>query len=129
MDDHKQHPQNRVTLLQDRIVLVRELENPTPETISQSAKYIRDLSKDWDKFSILVEFQGMVLPSAAVRHRVAEEMVSIKGKLTHVAVITNTNIVLSVAIRFIGTFSGYESISVHNSRDSALEAVLKRNKA
>ena len=119
-------PEDRVSMVQERVFLVRELSNPTPETVSQSANYIRELSRDCDKFSILVEFQSRVFPSAAVRHRVAEEMVSMKGKLAHVAIITNNNVVLSVAIRFIALLSGYRHISFHRSREDALQLVQKR---
>jgi hypothetical protein len=66
-----------------------------------------------------------VLPSASVRHRVAEEMVPLRGKLTHVAIVTHTNIVLNIAVRFIGAFSGFEKITVHETRESALKAVLE----
>jgi hypothetical protein len=122
-------PEKRIFLVEDRVVLVRELEHPTPETISQAAQYIHKLSDKWDYFSIIVEFPGLVLPSAAVRHRVAEEMMPFKPKLTHVAVITTTNIVLNVAIRFIGAFSGFESISVHPTREAALAAIEARMKS
>lgn len=124
----KANAEKRISLIEERIVLVRELPHPTPETISQAARYIDELSKEWDRFSIIVEFPGLVLPSAAVRHQVVEEMKPFKKKLAHVAVITTTNIVLNVAIRFIGTFSGFENISVHRNREEALAAIDKQRK-
>jgi hypothetical protein len=51
-----QSPEKRVTLIQDRVIYVTELDNPTPETISQSAKYVRELSREWDQCRSVKEF-------------------------------------------------------------------------
>lgn len=119
-------PETRVSLLQDRILYIRELDNPTPETISESAKYIMELSKEWDRFSIIVEFAEVLVPSTEVRHRVAEETLPLKEKLEHVAIVTKTNVMLDMAVKFIGALSGFKSISVYRTKELALEAILKR---
>jgi stress-induced morphogen len=118
--------ENRVYLLQDRVVYVRELEKPTPEAISESAQHIRKLSQDWDRFSIVVEFPTFVMPNAAVRHRVVEEVLPLKKKLDHVAVVTKTNVFMNITIKFVGSFSGFKSISTHKTRESALNEVMRR---
>jgi len=117
---------NRVRVMDDRIVYVRELEVPTPEGVSESAQYIRELSREWDHFDIIVEFPTMVIPDAAVRHRVAEEVLPLKTKLQHVAVVTKSNVFMTLTIKFIGVFAGFHSISVHQTKQLALEELRRK---
>jgi|GEM_PF-6276251 len=121
-------PDGRVTVIEDRLVYVRELEKPTPDSVSEAADMVRELTKDWEKFSIIVEFPTSVTPSSAVRHRVVEETRPLIEKLSHVSVVTKPNVFLSINIKFIGAFSGLRSISVHQSRDEAIEEARKKLK-
>jgi hypothetical protein len=116
----------RVHVLQDRIIYVRELEHPSPEGISESATHIANLARDWDFFSIIVEFPSIAVPDPLVRERVVQEMLPFKTRLRHVAVVSEPNIVLKVAIKFISAFSGFTSITLHTTRESALQTILDK---
>lgn len=120
--------EDRIRVIEDRLVYVRELEQPTPDTVSAAAHIVRDLAKDWDSFSIIVEFPTSVAPSAAVRHRVVEETRPLLEKLSHVSVVTTPNVFLNINIKFIGAFSGLKSISVHQDRDEAIEEARRKLK-
>lgn len=116
-------PERRVLVVDTKIIYVRELARPTPETITQSAREIRNLSRDWTRFSIMVEFESKVIPGSAVLHRVSEEVLPLKSKLDQVAVVTQANVFLKVAIKFIAKLSGFQNISIHETREAALEHI------
>jgi len=116
----------RVRVIEDRLVYVRELEVPTPETVSEAARYVQELTKDWETFGIVVEFPSSVSPNAEVRHRVVEETRPLLAKLAHVSVVTKANIFLKLNLKFIGLSSGLNSISVHKEREDAINEARKR---
>jgi hypothetical protein len=110
----------RVSTLDKDIVYIKELASPTPQSITEEAREVARLTKDLEHYFILVEFPGMAIPSADVRHRVTEETRPLMAKLRHVAIATPGNAFLRVAIRFIARSSGFEHISIHANRDEAL---------
>lgn len=110
----------RVSTLDNDIVYIKELASPTPQSITDEAREVARLTQDLEHYYILVEFPGMAIPSADVRHRVAEETRPLMKKLRHVAIATPGNAFLRVAIRFIARSSGFPHISIHASREEAL---------
>lgn len=122
------HQDDRVRVIEDRLIYVRELDKPTPDSVSEAANLVRELTKDWETFGIIVEFPTSVTPSAAVRHRVVEETRPLIRKLSHVSVVTKPNVFLSINIKFIGAFSGLKSITVHQDRDEAIDEARSKLK-
>lgn len=114
----------RVRVLADGIIYVKEVERPTLESVSCGAREVARLSQDLKTFSIIVEFEKLTIPGTDVLHRVSEEVLPLKKKLSHVAVVTQTNVFMKVAIMMISRLSGFSQISVHKTQDLALGHLL-----
>lgn len=118
----------RVRILADGIIYVKELADPNPEDILHSAREVSRLGSEWTHFGIVVEFSTIVVPSSEVRHQVSQELERIHKKLVGVAVVTQTNIFLKIAFKFIAKSAGFPNITFHSNQDLAvtcLERVLR----
>lgn len=115
---------NRVSLLEDRIVLFRAVPVPTPFQLDLSFDRIEEMTAGMPSFALIIDLTEGRRPSAEVRANLRERFLGLM-RLTHTSVIVGPNFVLTVAARFVLRGAGHGSLTFHPRHEDALEAARR----
>ena len=119
----------RVSKISDDLILWNEVPVPSLLSVELMAERVRELTTDCDSYCRVVDLSRAARPSAEVRRRL-RQMLAAEDRLRHIAVFTEKNTLINVAVKFV--FSGMAknlSLSVHETYDEALEACRGTNSA
>jgi len=109
----------RVEILEEGILLFREVPVPSPFTIEYLISWADQLAAEWDSYTIVIDLTEASRPSAEERDSIRRVIGSL-SRMNHLAIMTGGNILLNVAVRFI--MSGIEGtkVTVHGTMEEAL---------
>ena len=121
---------NKVSLLQDGIVLFVGSPKPTPENIKLAFEEIEKFGKsNGNSFSLLFDLDRCGLPDARTRKEINTSFLKIQPFLKHIAYSTGKNLLIIAAIKFVMYGMGLNSYTIHKNKEEALEEILKRHAA
>ena len=115
----------RISLAEPRVVLLRELDGATIETLSIMGEAVAELTQGLDAYAILVDLSeatGMTTPD--YRRFIPQFFTNLhqKGALKHVAVAFYGNAAVRIASKFLIARMMQVPFSIHANRASALQA-------
>jgi hypothetical protein len=112
---------NRVSLVEDGILLFRAVPVPTPFQLDLSFDEIEELTEGMSSFALIIDLTEGQRPSAEVRACLRERF-SRLTRLAHTSLFVGPSFVLTVAARFVLRGSGHQSVTIHRRHEDALEA-------
>ena len=115
----------RVTLSEPRVVLLRELDGATVETLTIMGKAIEELTRDLDGYSILIDLsEASGATTAEYRRFIPRFFTDLhqRGGLKHVAVAFYGNAAVRIASKFLIARMMSVPFSIHPNRAQALQA-------
>ena len=111
--------ESRISVVSDRIVMMREVSDATPQSVSAEWERVRKLAADWDSFVVVADLRAARRPSPDVRRALTHEIDAVRDKLLVLVAFTETNMALRAAARFVLGRSGVR-VEVVASEDEAL---------
>jgi hypothetical protein len=112
---------NRVSRLDERLFLIREIPTQTPSTVGALFDRLEELAAGLDKFAYIVDLTGAARPDAQTRAKLKERIQGINHRLVHVGVVVGANAVMRAVAKLVAFASGFRSFSFHESVDEATE--------
>ncbi len=118
---------SRVYLFKDDIIMWDEIPITTVFSVKKFVEKLNEITKDISNFYILVDLTKNSRPSAKVRAVLKAEYEKL-ANFKHAAVFTGSNFMLNIASKFILSFVGLHSFSVHKTMEEALAEIEKHKK-
>jgi hypothetical protein len=115
----------RVTSIEPGVVQLRELDGATVETLTIMGKRIAELTRDLDRYSILVDLSDASGATTAEYRRFIPQFFTNmheRGALKHVAVTFYGNAAVRIASKFLIARMMSVPFSIHGNRAQALQA-------
>lgn len=111
----------RVSLVEDGILLFRGVPVPTLFQLDLSFDRIEELAEGIPTFALIIDLTEGRRPSAEVRAHLRDRFSRLKG-LAHTSLFVGPSYVLTVAARFVLRGAGHSSFTIHRRYEDALEA-------
>lgn len=115
----------RVVLLRDNIVAIREVGAPTLRHVEAMFDRISEVTRGLERFPLLVDLTEASRPTAELRAALRGRLRLEESRLSHVAIFTGENFLVSIAVQFVMRGQHVRSFSVHRTREQALEAIRR----
>jgi hypothetical protein len=113
----------RVSRYQDDIILLRELPVMTVFTVDVLFDEVDRLTAGWSSYAGLVDLtETRARPSAEVREALRRRLQGSAERIRHAALLTESYL-MTVAARFVFGGLAFNSMSIHRTREQALEAL------
>lgn len=106
-----------------RVIFYREVAKPSKETLFNNFKQVVKLSEAYQSFYLIIDLSNSERPSAETREHIAEELNLIKDKIVHLAIFTEKNFLLNMAVTFTFSKVNLESYSIHKTLEEAEQAI------
>ncbi len=117
--------QKRTWIYQDQIIWVNEMPLISPFSININFDQMDILSKDMEKYVLIIDLRNSVRPDAKTRKVINERFLQIKDQLLHCAYITGKNNLANTAIRFVMYGMEHSHYSVSKNEEEALKRISK----
>jgi len=117
--------QNRVSLVADHILLLREIPVQSPFSINLMFDRVDDLSREWTRFAYVADLTEARRPDPETRAALKSRVTRIGPRLTHVAIVVGNNLIMRAMARLFAHSMGLASVSVHTTRASAIEGARR----
>lgn len=112
---------NRVSVVEDRILLFRAVPVPTPFQLDLSFDRLEELTARFPMFALIIDLTEGERPNAEIRIHLRQRFSSLAG-LVHASIFVGPSFVLTVAARFVLHGAGHSSVTFHRRYENALEA-------
>jgi hypothetical protein len=113
---------SRVCVLDDRIVLLREIPVQSPFSIGIMSARLQELVEPWDWFDEIVDLREAHRPDAATREALRGMLRMIRPRLRHFHIVVGRNIVIAAMAKLVCYASDIQTITLHSDIPTALEA-------
>ena len=121
-DEERRAIAERVSMICDGIVLWKEIPVQSVFSIDTMERHAQELTDGLQAYSRVVDLSEAARPNAHVRRRL-RDMVAAEGRLQHLALFTQKNVLINVAIQFVfNRMIKNVSLSVHETYEEALQA-------
>lgn len=119
----------RVSLVEPCIILMREINKPTPATLTCLFQAVERLADDCDAFGLVVDLMDTSGGGADYRRFIPKRFSALHeshgDKLKLIAVASTGNVVSRVATKFVVGRMTQMPFAVESSRENAVQAVRK----
>jgi len=112
---------DRVSVIDDRLVLIRELPVQSAFSVNLMFDRLDALTRDWDRFAYVVDLIEARRPDAATRAALKDRVVRVNSRVTHVAIVVGSNLIMRAMARLFAHGMGLDSASIHATRAEAIE--------
>jgi hypothetical protein len=121
---------SRVSVLEPRIVLMREIDMGTPETLQAMSARIEEIAESYDAYGIVLDLTDVTgATTAEYRRYIPKHFLDMhtrsRGRLKLVAVAFFGNPVARVATKFLVARMSAVPFTIEKNRAMAVEAVRK----
>jgi hypothetical protein len=106
----------------DDTVVWHEVPIQTTYQIVNFGQKLSELTRDLERFYLLIDLTEAQRPSAEIINAVRKAMQERPG-MAHVGVYTGMNFMLNIAAKFVLERVGFVSYSLHKTREDALQAI------
>lgn len=120
-DAEREALRDRVSLVEDHMVLFRAVPVPTPFQLDLCFDKIEELTAGMVSFALVIDLTEGRRPSAEVRAHLRERF-SRLTRIAHTSLLVGPNFLLSVAARFVLRGAGHGSLTIHRRHADALKA-------
>lgn len=81
--------------------MVREIEDPTPQSVSIMWDQVETLASDWDSYILVCDLRVSARPDSATRRELSRRLDRVKDDVRLLVAFTGTNVVLRAAAWFV----------------------------
>lgn len=117
--------EDRVSRIGERVLLLREIPVQSPFSINLMFDRVESLAHGWDRFSYVVDLSEAGRPDAATRATLKERVLRVNPRVTHVAIVVGSNLLMRAMARLIAYGMGMTSVGVHVTRAEAIEEAVR----
>jgi hypothetical protein len=114
---------DRVSVISERILLLRELPVQSPFSIDVMFDRVETLTRDWPRFAYVVDLTEAKRPNPETRATLRNRAVRLQPRLAHVAIVVGNNLIMRAMARLFAHSMGLLSASIHATRAEAIERV------
>ena len=119
--EERQAIADRVSVVDARILLVREVPVQSPFSVHLMYDRIETLTQYWNRFAYIVDLTEAKRPDARTRAALKERSLRINRRISHVAVVVGTNELMRIMARLFAYGMGLASVSIHATSAEAIE--------
>lgn len=125
----KEEMRQRVSVIADGIMLVRDLAAPSDETWPFMADYAQEVAKDWGPYVMILDLsEGRVRPKGAYKESIKHTLDHVLT-LKHLAFVQPSSPLLRTVLRFIASAYIECGSSVHTTLEEAISAAREAAEA
>lgn len=114
---------DRVTVIGERALLFREISVQSPATVNIMFDRLETLTRDWDRFSYVVDLTEAKRPGPETRAALKARVLRIRLRVAHVAIVVGNNLLMRAMARLFAHGMGLVSVSIHTTRAEAIAEV------
>jgi len=126
--DKKEWSQTRVSLIEDRVLLIKEPSSADPASIDMIFDQIDAMAADWDRFYLIVDYPADTTISADARARVRERFGRLQKRIAYLAAVVKNGVFVRLNFMLMAKWTGYRTYAIHPSFERALSDVRERVK-
>ena len=115
--------EGRVSLIGERVLLMREIQVQSPFSVTLMFDRLETMVQGWDRFAYVVDLAEATRPGPETRAALKERVLNISPRVVHVAIVVGGNVLMRAMARLFAYGMGLRSVSIHASRDEAIEEV------
>jgi hypothetical protein len=115
----------RVALTPAGVLVLTELPVSTVFSVGVLWDRFEELSAGWQRVSYVADLTEAQRPTAEVRAALKTRAARLKNRYGHVAIVVGDNIVIRAMARLFAYSMGLRSVTLHPSRDQAIEEVRR----
>ena len=104
------------------IVFYKEAKDPERNQVNTYFDYVEELV-DGKKFHLIIDLSECNAPSAEVRHELRKRFKAIESLAESYSIYIGKNILLRIAVKFIGASLGLKNFKKYNSINKAIKHV------
>ena len=93
----------------------------SPFSVNLMFDRLETLSRDWDRFSYVVDLTEAKRPDPETRAALKERVRRVSPRVAHVAIVVGNNLLMRAMARLFAHGMGLASVSVHATRAEAIE--------
>lgn len=123
--DEREAVANRVSVVSDRVLLLREMTHQTPFSVDAMFDRIEALSRDWERFCYVVDLSQARRPDAETRAVLKGRVQRVNPRLVHVSIVVGHNPIMRAMARLVAHFMGMVSVSTHAALPAAIEEAMR----
>jgi hypothetical protein len=117
--------ERRVSVVADRLLLLHEIPVQSPFSIDVMFDRIEALARDWPRFAYVADLTAAKRPDPETRARLKHRVTRIQPRLIHVAIVVGSNLIMQAMARLFAHSMGLVSVSIHATRDGAIERATR----
>jgi hypothetical protein len=114
---------DRVTVIGERTLLMREISVQSPSSVGAMFDRLETLSRDWERFSYVVDLTEAKRPGPETRAVLKERVRRVSPRVAHVAIVVGNNLLMRAMARLVAHSMGLVSVSVHKTHVEAIEEI------
>jgi hypothetical protein len=115
----------RVSIVGDRVLLMREVPVQSPFTIDLMFDRLDALTGVWERFAYVVDLAEATRPGPETRAALKARVVRISPRVAHVAIVVGGNVLMRAMARLVAYSMGLRSVSIHVTRAEAIEEAAR----
>lgn len=112
---------SRIYLIEEDIILVREIENVSAESVQVQFDRVDELAENLHKFSMIINLNDANRPDAKTRELLNKRFSNLPFNINHISFCVGGNLLIRTAVRFVMYASGNKSYSVCKTQEESLE--------
>jgi hypothetical protein len=112
---------DRVSVVDARILLIREIPVQSPFSVHLMYDRIETLCQGWDRFAYVVDLTEAKRPNAETRAALKQRSRRLNRRISHVAIVVGTNELMRIMARLFAYGMGLASVSIHATSAEAIE--------
>jgi hypothetical protein len=116
---------DRVSIVADRVLLLREIPVQSPFSIDVMFDRLEALCERWPRFVYVVDLSEATRPGPETRAALKARVLRISARVEHVAFVVGGNVLMRAMARLVAYGMGLRSVSIHVTRAEALEEAAR----
>ena len=116
---------DRVSMVTDRLVLMREIPVQSPFSIDVMFDRLDALASGWERFAYVVDLSEATRPGPESRATLKARVLRISPRVAHVAIVVGGNVLMRAMARLVAYSMGLKSVSIHVTRAEAIEEAAR----
>jgi hypothetical protein len=111
----------RVSVIEDRVLLMREIPVQSPTSIDIMFDRFDQLSNGWDRWAYVLDITEAKRPDAEARAALKVRGLRVSPRVAHVAAVVGNNLLMRAMVRIVAFAMGLKNVTVHATHGEALE--------
>ncbi len=124
LSEQEQEWLKQVSVYEPNIIVLKELVDPKPESVSLMLGHTLKLGNQFDKFGVVIDLTSANRPTAKTRRMLHKKFGLVAKQATHISFLTK-GILLHTAIRFVMYGLKHKSYSMNENLEDAVTSIRK----